>query len=105
MILAGDGGIATRLIITAENANVAASRNSGTAWSCAERNGIALASRVFSPTRTEKTIPPSGSVPYVDASASEFALASCRRGTRFGSEASRAGPHTSDRHSIANDRT
>ena len=104
MIIAADGGIGTRLIIAAENANVAASRNNGTAWSCAERNGIAWLRRVFKPTSTVKTIPPSGRVPYVETRAIEFALASCRRGTRLGSDASRAGPHTRERHSIVNDR-
>ncbi len=33
LILDGDGRIGTRLIIAAENRNVPASRNSGTAWS------------------------------------------------------------------------
>ena len=50
-----------------------------------------------------KTPPPSGSVPYVLTRPSEFAFASWRRGTRFGSDASRAGVHSSDRHSITND--
>ena len=34
---------------------------------------------------------------------SEFAFASWRRGTRFGSEASRAGVHSSEKHSITNE--
>ncbi len=33
----------------------------------------------------------------------EFAFASCRRGTRFGSDASRAGVQSSEKHSITND--
>ena len=58
-----------------------------------------------SPTRKVNTMPPSGRVPYVVTSPSEFAFASWRLGTRFGSEASRAGVHSSERHSITNEST
>jgi hypothetical protein len=101
--LAGEGGMGTRLIIAAENRNVVASRNSGTAWRRPSRNGIACARSRFTPISTVNTIPPRGSVPYVDASAIEFAFASWRRGTRLGRDASRAGPQTSERLSIKND--
>ena len=64
------------------------------AWSCPSRIGIAWLSSVFTATSTVKTIPPSGSVPYVEASAIELALASCRRGTRFGQRrVARRPPH------------
>ena len=49
------------------------------------------------------TSAPSGSVAYVVMRPSEFAFASCRLGTRFGSEASREGVHNSEKHSIANE--
>ena len=48
-------------------------------------------------------VAPSGSVPYVVISPTEFAFASCARGTRFGTLASFAGVHSSDRHSMQKD--
>ncbi len=53
--------------------------------------------------RNAEIAPPNGSVPYVVARPREFAFASWRRGTRFGSEASRAGVQIRASDSITND--
>src|SRR4029077_4858413 len=88
----------TPLTITAENANVQASNRS--ARVCGRLRPIAL----LITASTAKTAPPSGSVAYVLTSPIEFAFASCRLGTRLGSDASRAGVQSSEKHSITNDR-
>ena len=96
-------GSGSPLTITAENTNVPASSSSGERLRVRPEERERAWSAVPSPASTANTAPPSGSVAYVLTSPIEFAFASCRRGTRFGSEASRAGVHSSERHSIAND--
>src|SRR5512133_397752 len=91
-----DDRIGTPVSITAENANVAPSSHSGRKYGWSFRYGKAPET----PTRNAEIAPPKGRVPYVVARPSELAFASCRRGTRLGSDASRAGVHSNARDSI-----
>jgi len=92
-------GIRIRLTSIADTANVAASSHSARNAGFSSSQG----NRAEPPDRKVKTSAPSGSVPYVVMSPSEFALASWRRGTRLGRDASRAGVHRSEKHSITNE--
>ena len=92
-------GMAIRLTSSADRPNVNASSHSARKAGLLESHG----SRSEPPDRNANTRPPSGKVAYVTMRPSELALPSWRRGTRFGSEASRDGVHSSEKHSIAND--
>src|ERR687898_669995 len=89
-------GIWILLTSKAESPNVNASshsaRNDGLSWK--------YGNSPEPPERNVNTRAPSGSVAYVVIRPSELALASWRRGTRFGSDASRAGVHSNEKHSI-----
>src|SRR3990172_32990 len=89
-------GMGILLTSTAESRNVPASSHSATNAGLSDSHGNSSEP----PDRKANTSPPSGSVPYVVISPNEFALASWRRGTRFGSDASRAGAQSNEKHSI-----
>ena len=82
------------------------SRHRGAAaasWATPRGRARAPRARWRTPQAQRRSPPPAATVAYVLTSPIEFAFASWRRGTRFGSDASRAGVHRSERHSIAND--
>ena len=95
--------IAIPATIAAENRNVPASNTSASDSGWLANNGTRALMLCATPYSTANAAPPTGSVAYALTSTSEFAFASWRRGTRFGSDASRAGPQSNDRHSITND--
>ena len=90
-------------IIRAENRNVSASSHSAGDSMCRLKYGTCVPRRMAKPASNVYTRPPSGRVPYVVISPIELALASCERGTMFGIDASFAGVHRSERHSMTND--
>ena len=97
------GGNAMRRTMKAENRNVTPSSSSARLCGRPPSHGTRAASPVENAASTAKMPPARGSVPYVLTSPIALAFASCRLGTMFGSDASRAGVHSSERHSITNE--
>ncbi len=89
-------GIWIRLTSNADSPNVNASSHSARNAGLSSKYG----NSPEPPDRNVNTRAPSGSVAYVVIRPSELAFASWRRGTRFGSDASRAGVHSNEKHSI-----